>query len=75
MVSHNDIIDMQNGLAVTEVNYLVQRGWLSTRNNPANIWLWKREIDGNSYLLGRAEAIQIQASLDAKAEFAKKYNG
>ena len=45
--------------------HLRGHGWVHTSSTPGYYWMWKREIDGVTYMVERTTAIRIQSWIEA----------
>lgn len=45
-------------------SYLRQKGWVATCATPGSYWMFRKEIGGESYVVGVDLAIGIQRSID-----------
>lgn len=55
---------LEGDLALMRSGYLQATGWTYTSSTPDFGWRWRKEIDGQTYLLSEADALSIQEGLD-----------
>lgn len=45
--------------------FLRARGWKTTCNTPGSYWLWEKEVDGASLIVGKELALSMEKNFDA----------
>lgn len=58
-ITYDDVLEAEGALEEAWARYLRRFGWTYTSQNPAFVWLWKRTIDGVTYMVDAKTAVSF----------------
>lgn len=63
-IMYDGIVDARNFLVAKEEAFLRRFGWKSSCKNPAGLWLWQKEIEGQIFSVDTDIAVDIELGME-----------